>query len=91
MLVVNDHLLKALAGQLTADNREACAQTTKPLVEAVEALTTFASSPEFASTPAKISPQVECSNHDYCDIILLLIGSQGSGANHILREGCHQS
>ena len=50
--------LKALAGQLTPDNREACAQTTKPLVEAVEALTTFASSPEFASTPAKISAQV---------------------------------
>ena len=54
----NNSSLKALAGQLTPDNREACAQTTKPLVEAVEALTTFASSPEFASTPAKISPQV---------------------------------
>lgn len=61
--------MKALAGQLTPDNREACAQTTKPLVEAVEALTTFASSPEFASTPAKISAQVNIiSNHDYCDV-----------------------
>jgi len=42
---------------MTPENREACSQTTKPLVEAVEALATFASSPEFASTPAKISAQ----------------------------------
>ena len=47
--------MQALAGDLTEANREACAETTKPLVEAVEALTTFASSPQFASTPAKIS------------------------------------
>ena len=47
--------IKALAGDLSEANRQACAETTKPLVEAVEALTTFASSPQFASTPAKIS------------------------------------
>ncbi|CAI8034388.1 Talin-1 [Geodia barretti] len=49
--------IKALAGDLSDRNREACAETTKPLQEAVEALTTFASSPQFASTPAKISAQ----------------------------------
>lgn len=70
-VVGDDISSKALAGQLTPDNREACAQTTKPLVEAVEALTTFASSPEFASTPAKISPQVGC--HDYHDITMVTI------------------
>ena len=47
--------IKALAGDLSESNRQACAETTKPLIEAVEALTTFASSPQFASTPAKIS------------------------------------
>ena len=49
--------LQALAGNLSEENRQACAETTQPLVEAVEALTTFASSPQFASTPAKISAQ----------------------------------
>ena len=49
--------IKALAGDLSESNRQACAETTKPLIEAVEALTTFASSPQFASTPAKISAQ----------------------------------
>ena len=38
-------------------HREACASTTKPLIEAVEALTTFASSSQFASTPAVIGEQ----------------------------------
>lgn len=42
---------------MNEENRAACAQTTKPLTDAVEALTTFASSPQFASTPAKISAQ----------------------------------
>jgi len=49
--------IKALAGNLSEENRQACAETTRPLVEAVEALTTFASSPQFASVPAKISAQ----------------------------------
>lgn len=46
---------QSLAGDLSEANRQSCSETTKPLVEAVEALTTFASSPQFASTPAKIS------------------------------------
>ena len=49
--------LQSLASQPIEENRVACAETTKPLVEAVEALTTFVSSPQFASTSAKISAQ----------------------------------
>lgn len=36
-------------------NRESCANATKPLIEAVDNLCTFANSPEFATVPAKIS------------------------------------
>ena len=50
-------LSQLLAANTSDENRAACAATTKPLVDAVEALTTFASSPQFASTPAKISAQ----------------------------------
>ena len=50
-------VVQALAGDLSDQNREACAETTKPLLEAVEGLTMFASSPQFASVPAKISAQ----------------------------------
>ena len=49
------HLAQALASDLSEENRQACSETTKPLIDAVEALTTFASSPQFASIPAKIS------------------------------------
>ncbi len=37
-------------------NRQRCAEAARPLITAVEELNTFASSPEFASIPAKISP-----------------------------------
>ena len=40
------------------ENRRKCAEAARPLTDAVEELTMFASSPEFASKPAKISPQV---------------------------------
>ena len=43
---------------MTPENRQDCAQATEPLLDAVENLVTYASSPEFASVPAKISPQV---------------------------------
>ncbi|XP_022084654.1 talin-1-like isoform X6 [Acanthaster planci] len=49
--------IKALDGNFTDENREKCAASTKPLLEAVENLVTFASSPEFSSVPAKITPQ----------------------------------
>ncbi|XP_035720068.1 talin-1-like isoform X2 [Vespa mandarinia] len=47
--------IKALDQNYSEINREKCAEATKPLLEAVDNLCTFASSPEFASQPAKIS------------------------------------
>ncbi|XP_020294961.1 talin-1 isoform X2 [Pseudomyrmex gracilis] len=47
--------IKALDQNYSDFNREKCAEATKPLLEAVDNLCTFASSPEFASQPAKIS------------------------------------
>uniref|UniRef100_H2ZQQ0 FERM domain-containing protein n=1 Tax=Ciona savignyi TaxID=51511 RepID=H2ZQQ0_CIOSA len=47
--------IKALDGNFSEENRANCSQATKPLIDAVENLTTFASNPEFASVPAKIS------------------------------------
>ncbi|XP_050464665.1 talin-1 isoform X2 [Cataglyphis hispanica] len=47
--------IKALDKNYSDSNREKCAVATKPLLEAVDNLCTFASSPEFASQPAKIS------------------------------------
>ena len=59
---------QALAGDLSEENRQACAETTRPLVEAVEALTTFASSPQFASTQAKISAQARLAQEPIVDV-----------------------
>lgn len=36
-------------------NRKSCSKATEPLLDAVDSLVTFASSPEFASQPARIS------------------------------------
>ncbi|KMQ93936.1 talin-1-like protein, partial [Lasius niger] len=47
--------IKALDKNYSDTNREKCTEATKPLLEAVDNLCTFASSPEFASQPAKIS------------------------------------
>ncbi|XP_054892455.1 talin-2a [Poeciliopsis prolifica] len=47
--------IKALDGDFSEENRNRCRVATSPLIEAVENLTTFASNPEFASVPAKIS------------------------------------
>jgi len=52
------HIFQALDSNFTEENRQKCAEAAKPLVEAVEELTTFASSPEFATKQAKISPKV---------------------------------
>ena len=43
---------------MSPGNREFCGEATEPLLEAVDNLVTYASSPEFASVPAKISSQV---------------------------------
>lgn len=50
--------LQALDGDFSEENRNRCRVATAPLIEAVENLTTFASNPEFASVPAKISNEV---------------------------------
>ncbi|XP_051170651.1 talin-1 isoform X3 [Leptopilina boulardi] len=47
--------IKALDVDCSEMNRQRCAEATKPLLEAVDSLCTFASSPEFASQPARIS------------------------------------
>ncbi|XP_046743830.1 talin-1 isoform X2 [Diprion similis] len=47
--------IKALDQVCSEANRERCSEATKPLLEAVDSLCSFASSPEFASQPAKIS------------------------------------
>lgn len=47
--------IKALDQDYSEQNRESCAAATRPLLDAVDSLCTFAGSPEFASQPAKIS------------------------------------
>merc|ERR1719427_551701 len=49
--------IKKLDSNYTDENRAATAQSTRPLIEAVDNLCQFASSPEFASVPAKISAE----------------------------------
>lgn len=50
---------QALDGNFSEENRANCAEATKPLIEAVENLTTFASNPEFARIPARISEEAK--------------------------------
>ncbi|XP_063237314.1 talin-1 isoform X2 [Bacillus rossius redtenbacheri] len=47
--------IKALDQDYSDANRDSCAAATRPLLEAVDSLCTFARSPEFASQPARIS------------------------------------
>jgi talin len=54
--------VQVLDSEFTDDNRKKCAEAAKPLLQAVEVLSTFASSPEFASVPAKISDKVNDRN-----------------------------
>ncbi|XP_065063830.1 talin-like isoform X3 [Rhopilema esculentum] len=49
--------IKAYAGDLSDVNRNQCHEGGKPLLEAVENLVSYASSPEFARVPAKISAE----------------------------------
>lgn len=49
---------------MSPENRQNCAQATQPLLEAVDNLVTYASSPEFVSVPAKISAQVKLQQHE---------------------------
>ena len=47
--------IKALDANYSESNRTTCSSATQPLIEAVDNLCQFASSPEFASVPAKIA------------------------------------
>merc|ERR1719210_2875234 len=49
--------IKALDPNYSAANRQKCSNATRPLIEAVDNLCQFASTPEYASVPAKISEQ----------------------------------
>merc|ERR1711936_1327498 len=49
--------IKRLDSNYTDENRLSTANSTRPLIEAVDNLCQFASSPEFASVPAKISEE----------------------------------
>lgn len=47
--------IKRLDSNYTDENRQSTANSTRPLIEAVDNLCQFASSPEFASVPGKVS------------------------------------
>lgn len=53
-LLVKD--IKALDVDYSEQNRESCLQATRPLLDAVDNLCTYAGSPEFASRPARLGP-----------------------------------
>ena len=74
---------QALAGDLSDRNRAACAETTKPLLEAVEALTTFASSPQFASTPARISEQARKAQAPILEVGVALLYTHSHTPTHL--------
>ena len=59
----NYFILQVYAANMTPENRQECSKATEPLLEAVDSLVTYASSPEFASVPAKISSQVFVIRH----------------------------
>ena len=50
--------LQAYAAELSEGNHLQCANSSKPLLTAVDSLVTYANSPEFARVPAKISAEV---------------------------------
>ncbi|EDV28944.1 uncharacterized protein TRIADDRAFT_19795, partial [Trichoplax adhaerens] len=51
--------IRNLAAAYSNDAKETCIAATRPLVEAVESLILYASSPEFASVPAKINTKAQ--------------------------------
>merc|ERR1719193_2036756 len=66
--------IKKLDGNYTEENRQATAASTRPLIEAVDNLTQFASSPEFASVPAKISPAGRAAQRPILDAGRAIVG-----------------
>lgn len=51
-------IYQVLDGDFTPANKQLCSEASRPLIEAVEKLTAYGSSPEFASVPARISKEV---------------------------------
>ena len=54
-------IVQVLDGDFSPANKQLCANASRPLIEAVEKLTAYGSSPEFASVPARISKEVRLS------------------------------
>ena len=52
-------MIQVLAKEPNSDNRKECAKHIVPLIDSVDDLNTYASSPEFAAVPAKISEEVK--------------------------------
>uniref|UniRef100_A0A3P8XGU1 Talin 2a n=1 Tax=Esox lucius TaxID=8010 RepID=A0A3P8XGU1_ESOLU len=73
--------IKALDGDFSEENRNKCRVATAPLIEAVENLTAFASNPEFASIPAKISHEGTAAQEP----ILLSTRSMLDSSTHLLK------
>lgn len=70
--------IKVLDQEPNDANRQNCTAATKPLIDAVENLTTFASSPEFASVPAKISSKAQYAQEPICSAGKAIIDSSCS-------------
>ncbi|CAI9742944.1 talin-1-like isoform X1 [Octopus vulgaris] len=73
--------IKNLDIDFTEENRQNCAKAAVPLLKAVDELTCFASSPDFASVPAKISTEAQKAQEP----ITLAGMSMIDGACHMLQ------
>lgn len=67
--------IKALDLDYCDRNRKSCSAATRPLLDAVESLVTFASSAEFASQPARISETARAAQEPITDAGLAIIDS----------------
>lgn len=54
----NIFIIKVLDGSYTNENHRSCVDASRPLIEAVNELHTYALSKEFSSTPSTISSTV---------------------------------
>ena len=95
--------VQVLDSEFTEDNRARCAEAAKPLLEAVDELSAFASSPEFASVPAKTlaihsfeqAKKSKANTHNFTmkvcvpqiSMFPLCLGSPGSGAHPVIWQG----
>lgn len=73
--------IKNLDSNFTEENRQKCAEAAMPLIKAVDELTCFASSPDFATVPAKISPEAQKAQEPITSAGVAMI----DGACHMLQ------